>query len=156
MHSIRNHATRPGRSLKMALAASLLAAASIGAPSYAQLPPTQMYGSTEYVSGGFGLEESTAFKQAMSQFPLALTFASQVDGKAAYAGDVQAVIRDENDVTVLNVTSEGPFLLARLAPGTYQVFATYEGQTQSRSVTIDASGSARLTFQWDRPASGAD
>lgn len=156
MHSTRDHATRPVRSLKMVLAASLLAAACISAPAYAQLPPPQMYGSTEYVSGGFGLEESTAFKQAMSQYPLALTFASQVDGKAAYTGDVQVVIRDDNDVTVLNVTSTGPFLLAKLASGKYQVFATYESQTQSRSVTIEANGSTRLTFQWDRPATGAD
>jgi hypothetical protein len=117
----------------------------------------QTQGGTEYVSGGFGLDESTAFKQAMSQFPLAMTFASQVDGKAAYAADVQVVIRNENDANVLNVASEGPFLLVKLDPGNYQVFATYDNQTQSRKITIKpAGGSTRLTFEWNRPASGPD
>lgn len=145
-----------GSRLKNTLAATLLAAAALGVPAYAQLPPVQTQGGIEYVSGGFGLEESTAFKQAMSQFPLALTFASQAEGKAAYAGDVQVVIRDANDASVLNVASEGPFLLVKLAPGSYQVFATYDNQTQSRKITIGARGSARLKFEWNRPASGAD
>lgn len=156
MYITRVHASLPGAFLKTALAASLLAIASVSASAYAQLPPTQMQGGTEYVTGGFGLDESTALKQAMPQFPLALTFASQIDGKAAYAGDVQVVIRNEHDANVLNVASEGPFLLARLAPGKYQVFATYENQTQSRSVTIGATGTTRLTFEWNRPASGPD
>ncbi|RTZ39222.1 hypothetical protein EKL30_18105 [Candidimonas sp. SYP-B2681] len=66
---------------------------------------------------------------------------------------MQLVIRNENDANVLNMASEGPFLLIRLSPGTYQVFATYRGETQSRTVTTGASGSKRLTFQWNRSAS---
>ncbi|SHI35497.1 carboxypeptidase regulatory-like domain-containing protein [Pollutimonas bauzanensis] len=156
MHTTPAHAPFSGICLKIAAAAILLAAAGPGAPAYAQLPPMQTQGGTEYVSGGFGLDESTAFKQAMAQFPLALTFASQVDGKAAYAADVQVVIRDDNDANVLNVASDGPFLLVKLAPGNYRVFATYENQTQSRKVSIGPRGGARLTFQWNRPASGPD
>jgi hypothetical protein len=123
---------------------------------HAKLPPVQMHGSTEYVTGGFGLEESTAFKEAMGQFPLALTFASRDDGTAAYAADVQVVIRNKDDATVLNVTAEGPYLLARLAPGPYQLFATYNNQTQSRKITIGDTGTVRITFEWKRPSSGPD
>lgn len=143
-------------SLKTALAAGLLTLASLGLPAHAELPPVQLQGSIQYLSGGFGQDESNAIKQAMSQFPLALTFASEIDGKAAYASDVQVVIRNDNDANVLNVASEGPFLLVRLAPGQYQIFATYENQTQSRKISIAATGTTRLTFKWNRPASGPD
>lgn len=156
MHPLLTYALTPGISIKTAMATSVLIVACLGLPAHAQLPPLQTQGSTEYLSGGFGQDESNAIKQAMPQFSLALTFASQIDGKAAYAGDVQVVIRNNNDANVLNVASEGPFLLVRLAPGQYQVFATYENQTQSRKITIGATGSNRLTFEWNRPASGSD
>jgi hypothetical protein len=156
MHLQRVEIWVSGIRIKTVLAAMMFAAIGFEAPASAQLPPVHMQGSTEYLSGGFGLDESTAIKQAMGQFQLALTFASHADGKAAYAGDVQVVIRDENDANVLNVASEGPFLLVKLHPGNYQVFATYQGETQSRKVATNASGTKQLTFQWNRPASGPD
>ncbi|MGB3289866.1 MAG: carboxypeptidase-like regulatory domain-containing protein [Burkholderiaceae bacterium] len=146
---------RPSKTaLNMVLAAALLLAG--GLPAHAELPPTQIQGSTEYVSGGFGQDESTSMKQAMNQWPLALTFASQVDGKAAYAGEVQVVIRNTSDATVLNVTSDGPYFLARLDPGSYRLFVTYDNQTQSKTITIAASKTTRATFIWNRPATGPD
>src|SRR4051794_26506570 len=92
----------PKAVLNIALATGILLASGLYIQSRAELPATQIQGSTEYISGGFGLDESTALKQAMDQWPLALTFASQVDGKAAYAGEVQVVIRNASDATVLN------------------------------------------------------
>lgn len=114
----------------------------------AQLPEIQHYGNVEYVTGGFGLDESTALKTAMSDYPLALTFAARIGSKAAYVSQVQVVVRDQYDSTVLNVESQGPFLLTRLAPGTYQVHATYENQTQSRPVTVTDTKSSRMVFEW--------
>jgi hypothetical protein len=135
---------------------SLLFSGKLFAEAPGQLPPTQHMGGVEYVSGGIGLDESTAFKEAMSQYPLAMTFASQGNGVAAYVSDVQVVIRDANDGNVLNVTSEGPYFLARLAPGQYQIFATYDNETQSRKVAINATGTTRVGFNWSRPKSGPD
>lgn len=146
----------PKAVLNMALATAVLLASGLYAQSRAELPQTQIQGGTEYISGGFGQDESTALKQAMNQWPLALTFASQVDGKAAYAGEVQVVIRNASDATVLNVASDGPYFLARLDPGSYRIFATYDNQTQSREITIGPSGTTRVMFTWNRPASGPD
>jgi len=144
------------KTLKSMAGAAVLAAGFLSAGAYAELPPTQTQGGVEYVSGGFGLDESTAFKQAIRQWPLALTFASSSNGVNAYASDVQVVIRDKQDATVLNALSEGPYFLARLPAGSYSVFVTYEGQTQSRKITIGASGGTHVTFHWKRPASGPD
>src|SRR5690625_2622371 len=92
--------------------------------AYAQLPTTQHYGSTEYLTGGFGLEESTAIKDAMPDYTLAITLASSDGQRAAYVSGVQVVIRDNNDLTYLNVESQGAFLMVHFIAGTFQVNAT--------------------------------
>lgn len=157
--SFRSHTKWSARLMMRALGPILLLTGiSLGGPVFAQLPAVQHYGSVEYVTGGFGIDESTALKNAMSSYPLAMTFASG-DGRstAAYASQVQVVVRDENDATILNVESQGPFLLARIPPGSYHVFATYNNQTQSRSVTLSESKTTRLVFEWPREApSGVD
>lgn len=126
----------------------LLAAVWIG-PVQAQLPAVQQYGNVQFVTGGFGIEESTALKSAMSDYPLVFTFSARSGNRSAYVSKVQVVVRDEYETTVLNVESQGPFLLARLAPGNYQVHVTYNNQTQSRAVTVSDDNTTRLVFEWD-------
>ena len=134
--------------LKIACSAVLLLGAALYTNAHAELPPLHSYSGTEYVSGGIGLDQSTEFKAAMSQFPLAMTFASQLDGKAAYVSEVQVVIRDQHGNTTLNAASEGPYFLVKLPPGHYEVFATYNSKTLSRKVDIGAKGSTRAMFEW--------
>lgn len=135
--------------LKFGLGSMLLISAALYTQhAYAELPPMQHEGAVEYVSGGIGLDESTAFKAAMPQFPLALTFASSIDAKAAYVSDVQVVIRDSADHNVLNVTSQGPYLLAKLPNGQYQVFATYKAKTLSQKISVNGPNSAQAIFEW--------
>lgn len=135
------------------LGAVLMAGAlCLAASARAELPATQYYGSVEYVTGGFGIDESTAMKAAMPDYPLTFTFAASDGNRSAYVSKVQVVIRDHYDTTILNVESQGPFLLARLAPGIYQVHVTYQNQTQSRPVTVTDAKSARMVFEWKREA----
>jgi hypothetical protein len=133
--------------MKIALA-TLLAAVVFGAPSYAQMPPVQHQGNVEYVSGGISLDESTAFKEAIPKFPLAMTFASRIGGQNAYASNVKVVIRDRQDKNVLDVTSNGPYLLVKLPPGKYHVAATYENKTKSENISVGAKGTRRVVFEW--------
>ena len=116
-------------------------------PSLAQegLPPAQKYGGVEYVTGGIGFDESSAFKEAMSNYPLALVFSSD---SGAYVADVDVVIRDHQDNTVLNGLATGPYFLVRIPSGEYEVFATYNFQTQSQKVTVGESGTVRKAFRW--------
>lgn len=120
----------------------------LGGVAYAQLPSAQHYGNTEYITGGFGLDESTAIKAVMPNYSLVLTFASTDKGRAAYVSRVQVVVRDQNDATVLNIESQGPFVLAQVPAGSYKVFATYKNKTQSRTVTVSNNSSSRLVFDW--------
>jgi hypothetical protein len=134
--------------MKIAALATVLAAAVFGTQSYAQMPPVQHQGNVEYVSGGIALDESTAFKEAMSNYPLAMTFASRIGDHNAYASDVKVVIRDRQDQSVLDVTSDGPYLLVKLPPGKYHVSATYENKTQSEDVSVGATGTRQIVFEW--------
>ena len=146
-----HHSTTPKLAQKIGksvIGAALLAGAALGGAAFAQLPPAQHAGSIEYVTGGIGIDESTAFKQAMSKYPLALTFAQRLDGKAAYVSDVSVVIRNAKNDTVLNANANGPYFLVRLPAGKYRVSATYENKTQTRNVDIQAKSSAKAVFEW--------
>lgn len=143
------------RWLGVTLAVSALGMAG---PAWAELPAIQNYGSVDYLTGGFGIDESTAIKKAIPDYPLALLFSASDGARSAYVSKVQVVVRDQYDATVLNVESQGPFLLAQLQPGTYQVHATYRNQTQSRPVTVVDNKNTRMVFEWAREvdASKAD
>jgi hypothetical protein len=63
-------------------------------------------------------------------------------------GGVQIVIESGRKEQVLDTTMEGPILLARLAPGTYTIRATSDGQPLSRTVTIAAQGLRQVDVRW--------
>jgi hypothetical protein len=107
------------------------------------LPPAHTSGSVEYLSGGIGADESAAIRNASGQWPLTLEFAIKDRQRADFAADVKVRIRDARGNEVLQATSEGPFLLARLAPGSYAVEATLAGQTQRRKVDVKAGQSSQ-------------
>ena len=133
-------------------AATLAAALLLGGAAHAQtesaLPPVQKSGTVEYLSGGIGLDESTAIKSASRHWPLSLVFSVQAAGKAEFASDVKLEIRDAKGAVVLDTTASGPFLLAKLAPGSYSLRATLAGKTLERKVQIKAGSSARVELVW--------
>jgi hypothetical protein len=112
------------------------------------LPPVKHQGTVQYVSGGIGIDESEAMKAAARDYPLALTFAAQRDGKADYVASVGVAIHDAQGKEVLKATAEGPYMLVKLPAGAYKVSATYEGKAQVREVTVQNTGTARAVFEW--------
>ena len=108
----------------------------------------QKSGAVEYLSGGIGLDESTAIKSASRHWPLSLVFSVQAPGKAEFASDVKLEIRDAKGAQVLATTASGPFLLAKLPPGSYSLRASLAGKTLERKVQIKAGGSARVELVW--------
>ena len=143
----------PDRRGTLNLAAAMLAAGLLlGSAAQAQgdtaLPPVQKSGAVEYLSGGIGLDESTAIKSASRHWPLSLVFSVQAAGKAEFASDVKLTIRDAKGAPVLETTASGPFLLAKLAPGSYSLRATLAGKTLERKVQVKADSSARVELVW--------
>jgi len=109
------------------------------------LPPEKTYGNVNYVSGGVGLDESTAFKAAAKDYSLALLFAQ---GQGEYLANVSVTIKDKAGNTVLDTVSDGPMLLATLPPGNYRISAEIGGSVQTRSVHVGGKGSVKQSFVW--------
>jgi hypothetical protein len=62
--------------------------------------------------------------------------------------DVDVAVIDHRGHTVLQAVSEGPLMLARLAPGNYTVRASAAGKTIERKVHIAPGESARAVLVW--------
>lgn len=135
-----------------AVLGALMAGGALAQAS-APLPPVRTGGPVEYLSGGIGADESAAIRNASGQWPLTLEFAIKDKQRADFAADVKVRVLDARGNEVLQATSEGPFLLARLAPGSYAVEATLAGQTQRRKVDVRAGKPSREVFLW---GAGAD
>ena len=133
--------------------AAALALGSAGA-AFAQdgLPPMQTFGSVSYITGGIGLDESTAIKAAEKDFTLSLLFAQTKRGE--YLSDVKVSIKDKAGKTVLETVSGGPMLLAKLPAGFYKVSADHEGTVLVKTVRVEPKGVARAAFVW-QPAAKA-
>jgi len=144
------------KSLNRKTASAAVLAALLAGGAFAQasapLPSVRNSGPVEYLSGGIGADESAAIQNASRQWPLALEFAIKDRQRADFAADVKVRIRDARGNEVLQATSEGPFLLARLAPGSYAVEATLAGQTLNKKVAVKAGQSAREVFLWGADA----
>lgn len=109
------------------------------------LPQIERQGAVEYISGGVGLDESTALKREAHRWPLALRFTGPTSD---YVADVRVRIVGPRGAEVLNAESIGPYLLVKLPPGRYTVHASYQDQEQMRTVTVSAQPGARADFHW--------
>lgn len=96
--------------------------------SVGNLPPEKTQGAIHYGTGGIGQDEVIAMKQAESQYPLSLELVQGAVPSNKYLAGVDVRIKDHVGKTVLNATSDGPFLLAKLPPGNYTAMAEENGR----------------------------
>ena len=111
----------------------------------AEMPTEHTYQSTRFVTGGIGSDEADAMRAAASAYSLEMTFAAQT---GQFVNDVDVAVKKPNGETVLQTNDAAPILLADVPAGRYQIEATYEGQTQTRNVTVVDSGTTKVVLQW--------
>jgi hypothetical protein len=126
----------------------VLAASGSAACAAATLPPVHRAGGVEFLSGGIGKDEATALEKAAPRWPLTLEFAVKDQHRADFAADVQVVVRDAKGHAALRTRADGPFLLARLAPGPYEVEARLDGKTLREKVVVKDGAPARALLLW--------
>ena len=112
------------------------------------LPPVQHQGDVTFLTGGIGLSESTAIKDAMHHYPLTLEFAGTAHVGNVYLANIPVEISDMHGHAVLKTTTTGPFLLAALPDGRYRITARYSGKDESRDVQISPSAHVHEVFLW--------
>jgi hypothetical protein len=118
-----------------------------GAPASA-VPATQKQGEVTYVMGGVGQAEADAIKHVARYYPLELEFLLKAKPKDEYLSDVKVRIKDSHDRMVLNVTADGPFLLAKMPVGKYTVSAERNHKVEHRHIEIAAKEHQRIVFEW--------
>ena len=102
----------------------------------------QTAGGLSFVSGGIGLES----RQSLTgDFNLKLVFALK---SGEYVSDVRVAIADAAGKSVLDTTSDGPWFLAKLPAGSYQISATFEGNAVRRKITVDAAKLRTIDLRW--------
>jgi hypothetical protein len=142
------------KSLAHGLAAVLLTVLQTSAPAvHGQVPVTAVTGDAvvqtsrgiTYVSGGVGTESLDRLNGLARDFNLKLVFALQ---SGSYVADVKVAIADAAGKALLDATSDGPWFLARLPAGTYQVVATFGGNAVKRQVSVGAAQLTTVDFRW--------
>jgi len=139
----------PGAALRRTtqiLAAALfgLACLAPGASAKSGQPVTSSSGVT-YVSGGAGTEEIDQLRSMEKDFNLKMVFALT---SGAYLAEVNVSIVDAANKVVLDTLAEGPWFLARLPPGTYQVNASYRTNVERRTVAVGAGTLSTVELHW--------
>ena len=133
--------------MRLISASLMIAGLLAAAPLMAQAQTTpQTQGDVTYISGGVGDDWQQSMDERRAEYNLHLLFAQQ--GTGAYFANVPVKISDASGRMVLNATSLGPFLYARLKPGTYTVTASHLGQPITRTAEVRASGGVDLNFYW--------
>lgn len=119
------------RPMTTAMAAAAVAVLAAGSPAEAQVSA---------VCSGIG-EEGRAEAETVPH-SLKLVYA-QPDGD--FLGNVETRISGDGGELV-NVRCPGPWVLVDLPPGSYEVTATFKGETKSRRVTVGGSGTRQQVF----------
>ena len=108
-----------------------------------------------YISGGISGDEVSQFKSHAKEYLLEIVFVQKADAEEngrieEYLAEVQLQIKDAKGNVVVDTITEGPFFLANLPPGKYQITADYEGVIKNNMVSLSAKKHQRIVFLWPR------
>ena len=99
-----------------------------------------------YISGGIGANDPLRVKEPdPNYFTLKLTTALTTGN---YLADVEIIIYDTSGDPVIHATTEGPFFYAHLAPGNYQLQASYDGVMKEQALRIPTTGRREVVLRW--------
>jgi len=107
-------------------------------------------GDITYVSGGTCSDEAQHMKNIAKDYPLEVVLVEKTieNENESYIADVHVKIINAEEKILLDIRTEGPFLLANLPDGEYQISADYDNNTQVKTVKIDNKKHARIVFLW--------
>ena len=110
-------------------------------------------GEINYVSGGVCIDDVQLMKGIANKFPLEVVLVEKTKDyeKENYLADVKVQIRDKENTQLLDIYTEGPFLLVNLPNGQYAITAEYNGITKERKVKINKKSHTRVVFRWLEP-----
>ncbi len=152
MKSMAMKRTKTNRAITHWATAAVVAAMTLALPAFGAdspaLPDEITQGNVRYISGGVGEQSAAAFKQAAAKYPLELLFAQKASPNDVYLAGVKVTVRDRAGKVVLDAVTEGPYLLATMPAGRYQIEASHEGVAKTQAVEIGSGKHQRLVMVW--------
>ncbi len=112
-------------------------------------PPIRVADGVEYMCGGTGKSEMAFMEMVAPRWAAVLEFGVNRADRGAFPANVQVSVRDKyTGRPVMRATADGPFLVARLDAGTYDIEATVSGLTLTQTLTVFEGSSSKAVFQW--------
>jgi len=105
-------------------------------------------GDVTYLTGGIGKAESVAMRGNAKNYALEIVFVEKSGALEEYLSEVKLQIIDSSKNTLLDIDTEGPYFLANLPQGKYQVSAEYNGVVKTQLVTVSKRKHSKLIFWW--------
>jgi hypothetical protein len=128
---------------------ALAVALPIGALSADPMPMQDMHANdVNYLTGGIGSSEAESMREAAKDYTLEIVFVQKLKGLEEFISDVRVQIQDAQKNTVLDVTTEGPFLLVNLPNGRYEITAEFNSDTKQQKVNVGAKKHQKIVFWW--------
>ncbi|MDR3514324.1 MAG: hypothetical protein P4M00_00790 [Azospirillaceae bacterium] len=117
-------------------------------PALAQLAPPQpkTQNGVTFVSGGVDSDNMKAMHEIAKNYNVQLLFAGK--GSGEYLADVQVRLVGAHEKPIIDTLADGPYFLAQLEPGRYQLTATYNNQPIQEVIEVPAHGAAAKTIYW--------
>ena len=115
---------------------------------YAELPEIESRSNLSCMMGGVGLDESQSMREEAKKWPLAVEFSEHIDKTDAWISGARLTIINKNGKTIFDEPCNGPMFLAKLAPGKYQLIASYQGVSKKKTIDIQEGKSLKESFNW--------
>ena len=105
-------------------------------------------GDVSYLTGGIGSSEAESMREAAKDYALEIVFVQKLKQQEEFISDVKVKIKDSQKNTVLDVTTEGSFLLVNLPNGKYIITAEFNNDTKQQKVNVAAKKHQKIVFWW--------
>lgn len=107
------------------------------------LPEVQSHGNVSYVTGGVTYESQPAFRDARREYPLNIELYQKSGARSEFTAGADVTVKSRAGETVLEAKADGPYLFAKVPPGTYEIEASLNGRTVKQSATVRNGGATR-------------
>jgi hypothetical protein len=106
---------------------------------------TQTSNGVNFIVGGISDDERTELA-GRKDFSLLVKTAAKAGN---YLSDVNVKIATSKGAPVFETRMNGPWLMVRLAPGTYTLNSSYNGVNKTQKISIPRSGRREVMLYWD-------
>lgn len=123
------------------------------AMSTLEAPAPITVGNVTYLSGGIGDSEAESIRAIAKNYPLEVVFVQKLNQQEEFLAEVKVKIKDHHHNLILDITTEGPYLLANLPQGHYQIIAEHNGIVKQQWLMLGDSRNKKtkhkkVVFWW--------